>query len=438
MKKIYENNFWYFVLRYLTDASFRGCFKRLQYVGRKNLPKDGAVILAPNHCNALMDAFGVLDMDHSSKVFVARADIFQNPAIAKILTFLKIMPIHRVRDGFRSVLNSDDTTEKCIEVLNNQVPFCILPEGTHRSMHSLLPLGKGLSRIACGAARTITDGRHVYIVPIGLEYGDYFRLRSSLLVSLGQAIDVTELIAAHPEMNEPQLLNLVRELTADSIKQQIVYIPDDSDYEAVWELAKLMSGSISEYRLQERKAANRAAAEKLERLREQKPDKARTLFEKAVAWKQARQEAKVSLHAARTRHPLGTALWRTVKMLLALPFGLAFTLVSVLAWGGGEWLASHTDDASFRNSLRFGVLTVVWTILLIVAAIVLFCTVKWYWALAALVLLMPAPFLAYEWFEQMRRLASSWRYLCNSRLRRQKQVLMDELNEDLKTIEKQA
>ena len=436
MKKIYKTNFWYSVLRYLTDACFRACFKRLRYVGRKNIPDDGAVILAPNHCNALMDAFGVLDMDHGRKVFVARADIFKNPIIHKILTFLKIMPINRVRDGFRSVLSSDDTAEKCIEVLNNQVPFCILPEGTHRSMHSLLPLGKGLSRIACGAVKTITDGRHVYIVPIGLEYGDYFRLRSSLLVSMGQAIDVTELIAAHPEMNEPQMFNLIRELTAESLKQQIVYIPDDDDYEAVWELAKLMSGSISEYRLQERKAANRAAVEKLEQLRGQKPDKARTLFEKAVAWKQARQEAQVSLHAARTRHPLGAALWRTAKMLVALPFGLAFTLVSVLAWGGSEWLASRTDDASFRNSLRFGVLTVLWTLLLIIAAVVLFCTVKWYWALAALVLLIPAPYLAYEWFEQLRRLASSWRYLCNSRLRRQKQVLMEELNEDLETNEK--
>ena len=434
MKKIYEHDNRYFFLRYITDASFRGCFKRLRYVGRDNIPKDGAVILAPNHCNALMDAFAVLTMDHSHKVFVARADIFQNPLIHKILTFLKIMPIHRVRDGFRSVLSSDDTTEKCIEVLNNRVPFCILPEGTHRPMHSLLPLGKGLSRIACGACKTITDGRHVHIIPIGLEYGDYYRLRSTLLVTCGQAIDVTELIAAHPEMNEPHLLSLIRDMTAERLREQIVYIPDDNDYEAIWELAKLQSGNVSEFRLQERKAANRTAVAGLLRLREQDPDKARTLFEKAVAWKQARQAAKVSLHAVHARRPLGAALWRTLKMLLALPFGLAYALASVLAWGAGEWLAARTDDAAFRNSLRFGAMTVLWVILLVVAAVVLFCTLPWYWALAALALLLPAPYLAYEWFEQLRRLAASWRYLCNSRLRRQKQRLEEEMNDDLKQI----
>ena len=434
MKKIYERDNRYFLLRFLTDASFRRCYKSLRHIGYDNIPKDGAVILAPNHCNALMDAFAVLTLDHSRKVFVARADIFQNPVVHKILTFLKIMPIHRVRDGFRSVLSSDETTEKCIEVLNNRVPFCILPEGTHRSMHSLLPLGKGLSRIACGACRTITDGRHVYIVPIGLEYGDYYRLRSSLLVTCGRAIDVTEMIAAHPEMNEPQLLSLIREQTAERLRELIVYIPDDDDYEAVWELAKLQSGRVSEFRPQERQAANRAAVVNLLRLREKNPDKARTLFEKAVAWKQARQAAKVSLHAVFARRPLGAALWRTLKMLLALPFGVVFALSSVLAWAGGEWLASRTDDAAFRNSLRFGVIAVLWPILMVIAAVVLFCTLPWYWALAALVLLVPAPFLAYEWFEQLRRLASSWRYLCKSGLRRQKKELTEEMNMDLKQI----
>lgn len=84
--------------------------------------------------------------------------------------------------------------------------------------------------------------------------------------------------------------------------------------------------------------------------------------------------------------------------------------------------------------MRFGVIVVLWSLLLLIAAIVLFCCVKWYWALAALVLAYPAPLLAYEWFEQLRRLASSWRYLFNSRLRRQKQVLLEEMNEDLKQI----
>ena len=77
---------------------------------------------------------------------------------------------------------------------------------------------------------------------------------------------------------------------------------------------------------------------------------------------------------------------------------------------------------------------VLWPLLLLVAAVVLFCTVKWYWALAALVLLVPAPYMTYEWFEQMRRLASAWRYCGKASLQRQKDALMKVLDDSLKTI----
>ena len=217
MKKIYEDDWWYDHLRYIVDAYIHGSFKKIRYEGLERIPKDGAVIFAPNHCDALMDPFAVLAMDHSKKVFVARADIFRKPVLRKILTFFKIMPINRVRDGFRSVINTEETIEKSIEVLNNRVPFCILPEGMHRSMHSLLPLGKGIARIALGADKAIAGERPVYIVPLGCEYGDYYRFRSTLLVTVGEPVDISAFIAAHSGQSEAALLNDIRALVGKSL-----------------------------------------------------------------------------------------------------------------------------------------------------------------------------------------------------------------------------
>ena len=56
------------------------------------------------------------------------------------------------------------------------------------------------------------------------------------------------------------------------------------------------------------------------------------------------------------------------------------------------------------------------------------CTVSWYWGLAALMLLAPAATLTFQWFEELRRLASAWRYAGNRRLQRQKEDLLNELN----------
>ena len=427
MKKIYEDDRRYSCLRPIVDAYIRGSFKKIRYDGLENIPKDGSVILAPNHCDALMDPLAVLAMNRDKKVFVARADIFRKPAVRKILTFLKIMPIHRVRDGFRRVLNSEKTIENSIEVLNNHVPFCILPEGAHRPKHSLLPLGKGIARIAYGADRGRDGKDPVYIVPIGCEYGDYFRYRSTLLASVGEPIDISAYIAAHPERSEAELLTDIRNLTAGALKKQIVYIPDDDDYEATWELSKLMTGHIPERQLQRRLAANRKAVEDLGRLRDKMPEKARTLFEKAVAFTEERRRARISLHATYTRNPLGSALLRTLKTLVDLPFALVLALASLPAWLVGEKLAAGVKDRAFRNSFRCCAIMAIWTLLLPVWAIVLLCTMKWYWALAALALLVPAPMLTYDWFEEVRRCASSWRYLFNGRLRDMKNDLMMQL-----------
>ena len=428
MKKIYEDDWWYRRVRDISDAYIKGAFKKVRYEGLDNIPRDGAIILAPNHCDALMDPLAVLAMNPDKKVFVARADIFKKPFVMKVLTFFKIMPIHRVRDGFRNVLNTETTIEKSIEVLNNLVPFCILPEGMHRPMHSLLPLGKGIARIAYGADEARSDGRHVYIVPMGCEYGDYFRYRSTLLATVGAPIDVTQYIAAHPEKSRQEIYSDIRALTADALKQLIVYVPDDDDYAATWELAKLASGRIPEKNLRERMNANRKMVASLGRLRTEAPEKARKLFEKAAAFTEERRKARVSLHSVHTRRPLGAALWNTLKALFYLPFALVLGTASLPAWGLGEYLAGGAKDPAFRNSLRCCSLFIVWTLLLVVWAVVLLCTVKWYWALAALLVLAPAPMLTYDYFELVRRCASSWRYLRSARLRRKKEELLNELN----------
>ena len=428
MKKIYEDDWGYKVVRAIADPYIRGAFKKIRYAGRENLPKEGALIFSPNHCDALLDPLVVLAMRREKMVFVARADIFNKPKLRKILTFFKIMPIHRVRDGFRNVINTEDTIEKSIEVLNNLTPFCILPEGRHRSMHSLLPLGKGISRVAVGADKALAGRQPVYIVPVGCEYGDYYRYRAStLLVTVGKPINVSAYMADHADRSEAQLFNDIRSLTAEAMKPLIVYIPDDDDYEATWELAKLCSGQIPERDLQGRFKANREAAEKIGKLRETQPEKAKKLFENVLDFTRERRRARISLHATYTRHPLAAALWRTLKTLVCLPFVLAMAIASLPVLAAAEKLARGAKDRTFRNSFRLGILIVVWTVLLLVWAVVLFCTVKWYWALAALVLLIPAPLLVYEWVEQARRCASSWRYLFNSRIRSMKQDLMNQL-----------
>lgn len=425
-KAIYADSFGYMLLHRLAAQYIHGSFRHYVCTGLENIPKDGEVIFTPNHCDALMDPLAVVVMDREKKVFVARADIFKKPAVGKILKFLKIMPINRIRDGLRSVVNVEETVKKSIEVLNNRVKFCILPEGAHRPMHSLLPIGKGISRIACGANQSAPDGDHIYIVPVGCEYGDYYRYRSTLLLQVGKPIDVTEYIAGHPERSEYELMGDIRELTGEAIKEQIVWIPDDEDYAATWEIARNVSGTIPERKVHQRFLANRSVVSRISRMRREQPDKIRRIFDKATEFATRRKAAKVSIHSTHA-NPVTGALLTTLKALVLLPLMVVLGIASAPGWGVAEYLASRVKDKVFRNSFRCVALLAVWTLCLIAWAVVLFCCFRWYIALAALLLLIPAPLWTYDYIENARRCISAWRYLFNRDLQQSHEELMNEI-----------
>lgn len=231
--RIQDADFWYTFLRPTVDWYFRHSYRRCTYKGLDNIPADGSVIYAPNHTNGLMDALAVLAIDRQPKVFVARADIFRKPKIARILHWLKIMPISRVRDGLDQVRKNGETMDRAVEVLHSGVPFCILPEGTHRRKHALLPLQKGIFHIALRAVATQPD-RPLYIVPVGLDYSDWYHYWGELTVQIGEPIDVKAFIASHDQLTEPQLINAMREQLAQRMQTLFPCVPDDENYDQAW------------------------------------------------------------------------------------------------------------------------------------------------------------------------------------------------------------
>jgi len=239
MAHIQDKDRLYTFLRPYVDWVFRRSYRRYQCIGKENIPTDGAIIFAPNHTNALCDAMAILGIDHSRKVFVARADIFRKPRVARILTWLKIMPIRRMRDGVDEVRHNDETIEKAVETLHDGVPFCILPEGTHRPKHSLLPLSKGIFRIALLANDTFGEEKPVYIVPVGLEYGDYYHLWNDLTVNIGKPINISSFAREHSGLDRPQMILALRDELTLRMQQQILWVPDDEHYEENW--AKLQA-----------------------------------------------------------------------------------------------------------------------------------------------------------------------------------------------------
>ena len=85
IKKIQDYSWWYSALRHYVDLTLKLSYRNIRYVGLEKIPQNSAIIYAPNHTNALMDALVILAMDRKPKVFVARADIFKNPILKELI-----------------------------------------------------------------------------------------------------------------------------------------------------------------------------------------------------------------------------------------------------------------------------------------------------------------------------------------------------------------
>lgn len=421
MARIQDNNKLYSFLRYYVDATFFLAYRRHEYVDLNKIPTDGALIFAPNHTNALQDALAVLVADHKPKVFVARADIFKNPTIAKILTFLKIMPILRIRDGFSNLSKNDEIMERAVDVLCDRVPFCIMPEGTHRAKHSLLPLVKGIFRIALLANERIAGRMPVYIVPIGIEYGSYFRYRSSLLFTVGNPINVTRYVEEHLD-DVPQLMNGLRHELTEELKKVILWIPDDETYEPLLELCYLTTANRLKKQgvkpsLQNRLRMNKTVVADAQKLAQEQPKQAEYLFEKAAQIAEQRKKYGISVDSLQRNYLLVSVLLKSLILLVTLPYFLVTALITLPIWAIAEGITSRMEDKVFRNSFRYVLTLLLLPIILLACGFILFLNLSWSMALILLLALVPSHIVVHEYMRLLRLTVSDWRLFKKTVLR---------------------
>ena len=426
-KKIQDYDLAYDILRYYVDCVLKLSYRNVHYVGRERIPQDGAIIYAPNHTNALMDALVILAMDRRAKVFVARADIFRKPILAKIFKFLKIMPIMRIRDGFDEVKKNQETIEKAVDVLHDKVPFCIFPEGQHQAKYSSLPLSKGIFRIAFQAQELMPD-MPLYIVPVGLRYGSFFRFRSTVRVQIGEPINVGEFIASHSESTPQEQMNMLKDILSERMKSSIFYIPNDEHYDATYEICaavvkrqvkqvNLRTESGRMHRLDAHFKANNITVEQIAQLKEQNPEQAEELLRLGREAFDLRRSKRISLASVSIKFPILSRVLKFLFLLVALPYCIPVSVLTLPIKLLCNFLFTKLKDYAFRNSIRFLINLVVWPILMIIYSIIAYATLPWQWALPVTLLLLPAPVVAHETWRLLRLAISDARLLMNSELR---------------------
>ena len=421
MGKIQDDNKLYSFLRPFIDHHLRKSFRRYEVVGLENIPQNAACIFAANHTNTLMDALVLLSMTREKKVFIARGDIFKKAFIAKIMHFLRILPIYRIRDGYKSVKdNNAEIIEKASDVIHDEVKLFLFPEAAHRTKHSLRQLSKGIFHIAFKANEEFGHEKPVYIIPTGIEYGDYFRYRSTALINIGEPINVTEFVNQHKDENEAVIMNGLREMLTERMSKLISFIPDNEEnYEAIWEMTKIKSGLL-DGSLEKRLERNQKTIKEILEWKEREPEKAEESFKKVNKFIKERKKKGISVTSVTNGNISGTVLWKTFLVLLELPLYVATAVATLPIWAVTMMLKNVFKDKAWGNTVSFAVETILHPILMIICIALTFSKLPWGQATYISFIY----YLSYGFFvdasEFLRRWISDVRWLFNKKLRNSK------------------
>lgn len=385
-------------------------YRRVIVSGRENINPDHHLIFAPNHQNALMDALAVLFTNSGHNVFLARADIFKKKPIAAILYFLKILPVYRIRDGFSSLKGNDDIFLKTIDVLKNKNGLVILPEGDHAGFRRLRQLKKGICRVAFQSDEATGFNLKIKIIPVGLEYSNYTRYRQVLTVVYGKPIEVSEYYELY-KVSPERALNELRARLSDEMKNNMVHIESEEDYEAIDELRSMINDKYSDDIKNPKIFRDRLLINKLNNLKTSNESVYKRICELSLKVKQKVKAFKTDyLLLAKKKHPLGWLIAGLIGLLVTFPVFIYGNIFNLTFLELPNLQIRKIKDPQFHSSVRYA-LSLILAFVFLPAYLILslFIFSSWWLGLLIFLTLPLSGLFAWNYYLQFVRIIGGFR-----------------------------
>ncbi|MHB9056847.1 MAG: 1-acyl-sn-glycerol-3-phosphate acyltransferase [Paludibacteraceae bacterium] len=348
----YKFDFKYTLAQLKVNPVFRLHFRKLIFTGQENIPRDKPIIYAPTHRNALVDALILVHENVKQQVvFLARADIFKKELVVKILHFMRIMPVYRIRDGKENLSKNQEIFEICGRILQNGSPLCLFPEAKYNPHQNLLPLQKAIPRIALPTEAANNFMLNIHIVPVAFYYTAKDCFLSDLYVTYGKPVKVADYKELY-EKDENHAINQLRLDLDTRLRKYVVDIPEQ-DYDEYVALIDVNARTLAYKSFPESDGivhASQQIIKKLNGLKEARPEE---YSSKILSVKQALEFLKNNGLTA--KDPITkprNILIRSFLLLISSPIAFAGLLNSIFPILIFKKLLSLFKDKQFISSLR--------------------------------------------------------------------------------------
>ncbi|MFN2314262.1 MAG: 1-acyl-sn-glycerol-3-phosphate acyltransferase, partial [Bacteroidales bacterium] len=364
----------------------------------------------PNHQNALMDALAVIGTLDRQLIFLARADIFKNKFVARILYTFKMLPVYRIRDGFENLKQNDDTFRDTLRVMEHRNGMVILPEGNHSPYRKLRQLKKGICRIAFQTAEAKGFTNEINIVPVGLEYSHYWRFRQVLTVVYGHPIKVSEYYARYQE-NPNRAIGELRDRLSADMKKVMVHIEEEQDYEAINELRNIINEKYSDSIRYPKLFRDKRLVSKMNELHASDPESYAEICSDSLTIRDLASKLQLTYrHLRKKKHPIGWLLLSSLFLLLTLPVFILGAILNIFTFQVSYLRSIKSKDPAFISTARYGFflgLSFIFGPLYLALALIF---IKPWWIAIFVFLMIPvAGIIAWNWLLLLRRTVGGFR-----------------------------
>lgn len=410
----------YAVLRQVARIALRWFYRSIDVVGAEQVPASGPLILAANHPNALVDALIVATSIDRQVRLTAKATLLDHPATRLVVLATGIVPLRRRADERGSgdaaagVARNEDAFREVVRTLGNGGAILIFPEGISHSGPQLAPLRSGCARMALQAHKSGVAG--VQIVPVGLMFEHKGTPRSSVVMQLGDPIDVDTVLAT---TEEGESVDALTARLDQGLRKVTLNFPSHAEALRVLDLSRTLGRLLDRLReLSEGDTPLRESvslARRLEEIRAAMP----TLSPQMIARVETflgRLERFASRVAA-LRLPLndiwmpttlGSGAWFVVRESI-----LAALVAPVALWGrinhwlplrGALWIGRSTSTHPDEPAMRTIVLGLVFVLVTYgIVTMTIGAIAGWTWAVLYLLALPFAASLDFQFSERLRR-----------------------------------
>lgn len=234
---------WHF-LKCLVSFVLPVFYKRVQSKNIRFLKTKGPVIIAMNHPNAFTDPIYLTYLTYPTRLnYLARGDVFKPGFASFMLEQIGIIPIFRVRDGGKEGLKKNDESYQVVnKLLARNGKIMVFAEGLCIQERRLRPLKKGVARMVFGAYEAINN-ENLVVIPVGVNYSQPDKFRSTLFYNIGEPILVKDFIGDYQE-NAARAQNKFLQHLEPRMKSLITHIDAKENDELVLQLEELWKPSL--------------------------------------------------------------------------------------------------------------------------------------------------------------------------------------------------